>query len=91
MSLYMSLSISTSLPVSPVSINLYQSSAVSSFSTVSPLKPDELPKPNELYKLNKLHAATFSPCSNEELMLISDWNRCAALTDWIPRVRIVET
>ncbi len=36
---------------------------------------------NELYRLYKLYEpyadATFSPCSNEEIMLTSVWNPCA--------------
>jgi hypothetical protein len=48
-------------------------------SPISPLKPGELNKLKEPNRLYKLHDATFSPCPNEELMLI--WNSCAALTN----------
>ena len=39
---------------------------------------NELKEPNRLHKLQD---ATFSPCSNKEPMLISDWNTCATLTN----------
>jgi hypothetical protein len=34
---------------------------------------------------------TFSPCSNEEFMLISAWNSCATPTNHIPQVRLPRT
>jgi len=34
--------------------------------------------------------ATFSPCSNEQFMLISAWNSCATLTNQISQVRLLK-
>ena len=73
-----------------ISTNLYESPASLTYlhhvSTLSPLpihctplKPNKLYRLYEPYKLNKLHDAPFSPCSNEEFMLI--WNSCGALTN----------